>query len=275
MSTRAAVALAGVLALTGCAGPPAEPAPEPLPVTGELRQFRGDAAKRVLQVTLRGRAPVSVLGARIDAGGFSAGPDNAAALTLPAGAVIDLPIQYGRADCEADPGSAQATLTVSIEGAESELVVPLEDRGLVQRLHEAECAERALVAQVRFTVQTGSATRDADGRPTLPVTLRLTRRAPGERVVVQELGAHIVFTVRPEQPAQPLIVLDPEQDEAELALQVIPTRCDGHALAENKRAGLLGAYVGVGDAPPRLTTVVPDDAIQARLKAFAVEGCRG
>jgi hypothetical protein len=145
----------------------------------------------------------------------------------------------------------------------------------VRRLHHAECAERALAAQVRITVQAGTATRGADGRPTLPMTLHLTRRAPGERVVVQELGGHVVFTVRPDRPAQAVLVLEPDEDQAELPFHLVPTRCDGHALAENKRAGLLGVYVGVGDVPPRLTTVVPDDATQARLKAFAVEGCRG
>jgi hypothetical protein len=118
----------------------------------------------------------------------------------------------------------------------------------VGRLHEAECAERALSEQVSFTVVPGEQGVSSEGRPALPATLRLTRTKPGDRVVVSELGAHIVFSVRPSAPPTPLLVLEPSEATAQAELELVPTRCEPHALAENKRMGLLGIYVGLGDA---------------------------
>ena len=277
-SRASSVAVAGALLLTGCttpAGVERPPGPEP-PVSGELRQFRGNAATRLLQVTLRVRAPVEVTRARVELGGFAPGPDNRVDARLPAGAVTDLPVRYGAADCDAraDAATARAMLTLRAEGGEREIVVPLADRGLVERLHAVECTERALAEQVRFTLDADAAPVRVAGRPALPVVLRLQRLRDGDRVVVQELGAHIVFTVRPGVAREPLLELGPDETSAELPLTLIPTRCDGHALAENKRAGLLGVYVALGEAEARLTTVVPDDATQARLRDFTVAGCR-
>ena len=284
MSRRLAVALTGALVLTGCTATPSDGEPEqraasptgaPAPVTGELRQFRGNAAQRLVQITLRTTVPMTVGSAYLSAGGFRDGPRRSFEQALPAGAVLDLPVEYGAADCGAMPGAARAVLSVLQDGAAQDLVLPLADRGLVGRLHEAECAERALSEQVSFAVVAGEQGVSDEGRPALPATLRLTRTAPGGRVVVSELGAHIVFSVRPERARTPLLVLEPGEATAEAELELVPTRCEPHALAENKRMGLLGVYVGLGDAAPRLTTVVPDDATRARLTTFAVEGCRG
>jgi hypothetical protein len=283
VTRRLALALSGALALTGCTGTSDdEPgqdagsaAPATAPLTGELRQFRGNAAQRLVQITLRPTAPLTVASGSLSAEGFRDGPLRSFDVTLPAGAVIDLPVEYGAADCRAAPGPARAVLSVLQEGAAQEVELPLDDRGLVARLHEAECAEQALGEQVRFTVVPGEPRVSSEGRPALPATLRLTRTAPGDRVVVSELGAHIVFSVRPERARTPLLVLEADEQTAEAELELVPTRCEPHALAENKRMGLLGIYAGLGDAEPRLTTVVPDDATRARLTTFAVEGCRG
>jgi hypothetical protein len=83
----------------------------PAAVTGELRQFRGNAAQRLVQITLRTTAPLTVASGSLSAEGFQDGPLRTFDLTLPAGAVIDLPVEYGAADCRATPGAARALLS--------------------------------------------------------------------------------------------------------------------------------------------------------------------
>ena len=100
------------------------------------------------------------------------------------------------------------------------------------------------------------------------------RRTPGRRVVLDSLGANVVFSVRADRTSTPLLVLGPDQTEAMVAVLLAPERCDPHALAESKRTSLLAAYLGLGDRIPRLMTITPDRSVRDRLEAFAVAGCR-
>lgn len=267
-----AVLVGGCSGATSPAPSPPDPQAEPAPAApaGELRQSRRDGLRRVLQVTLRPQSPLDVTSLRLAADGFSPGGPGAGA-ALPAGSRVDLPVPYGAARCDAPPGAARAVLVLA---GGRELVVPLADRGLVARLHAAECADRALAAQVALDVDPVLTAGVVEGRPSLRVVLRLTRRSPGDPVAVTGLGGHVVFTVRSPATGTPLVELAPDAVSATLPLELVASRCDAHALAENKRAGLLGVYVAVADGPPRLVTVTPAPAVRDRLARFAVDGCR-
>lgn len=271
MSRGRAAALACCLAAAGC-GSPATP-PEPAAAQGELRQFRSDIAARRLQVTLTAQQPLTVTSVALAVEGFGRLAPTVVDAALPVGSPLDLPVPYGAADCAAAPGRAVASLTTA--DGRGPVVLTLADRGLVARLHAAECAERALAEQVELSVDPGWTQGVRDGRPALTGTLRLRRLRAGERVVVDGLGANVVFSVRSDRTGAPLLVLGPDELGASLLVVLVPQRCEAHALAESKRTSLLAAYVGLGDRPPRLTTVTPDPAARARIEAFAVEGCRG
>jgi hypothetical protein len=285
MSPRRLAAVAGslVLCASGCALPggdrsAAEPAgaetttaaPSPAAASARLRQFRRDLTRRVLQVTVTTREPLRVTGAELAVPGFDPVPATAVDVALEAGATVDLPVAYGAARCSDAPGSAVAVLTTPA----GRVRLALDDGGLVARLHKAQCAEQELARAVGLSVGASWVESERDGRPVLRGTLVVTRRERGRRVVVTGLGAHIVLTVRPADPADLPLVLGPGDAEVQLGIDLVASRCDPHALAENKRMGLLGAYVALGEGEPRLVTVTPDDGSQARLVDFAVRACR-
>ena len=91
---------------------------------------------------------------------------------------------------------------------------------------------------------------------------------------MQDVGGHVLFTLRarPERPT-PLLVLGPDEPSAELPLRLVTTRCDGHALAESKRTGILLLYVGVGDDVPRRIEVAVTTDQLAQLTSFATRSC--
>lgn len=293
-----AFALTPALLLVGCSTDSTEP---PVPsrsaavataapdsaaeATGELRQFRRDVLLRMIQVTVHARVPLAVRSVQVRAAGFADGPVTTTDVDLPAGAVVDLATGYGRADCTVSSGTGQAVLQASDGASMREILLPLTDAGLLKRLHASECSDRELAAAVEVSVNPQFTPALRKGRPALLGTLRLRRRVDGKQVSITDFGGHIVFTVRadpqPRPPSpppgvtpDPLLVLGPEQQSATLPFALIPTRCDPHALAENKRAGVLGVYVSLGDSPSRLTTITPDPAIQQTLRAFTVSGCR-
>ena len=267
-----------LLGTAGCTSSPASPMSPTAPATpasdpalsGELRQFRSDRVRHGLQITLTSRQELTVTGVGLVADGFAALPATRVDVALPAGTPLDLPVAYGAADCARTPGQAVATLRTS-QGTRT---LTLSDRGLLARLHAAECTEQALAAAVTVSVDPTVRTVVRDGRPALQVTLRLVRRTPGQRVVVDSLGANVVFSVRSDRATTPLLVLGPDEEQATLPVLLAPERCDPHALAESKRTSLLAAYVGLGDTVPRLMTITPGTAVRDRLEAFAVAGCR-
>ncbi|MCW2715442.1 MAG: hypothetical protein JWN88_2489 [Frankiales bacterium] len=278
---RLALAAAGsfTLCLGACASPggPAPPTAERSAAAprgaadGQLRQYRGDAARRTLQVTVTASRPMHVRAVALAAPGFATLPPAPADVGLSPGSRVDLPVPYGAVECGRSPGRASATL--SLADAPS-MTVELADDGLLARLHSAECAEQELLSQVALTVGTGWEEQVRDGRPVLVGVLTLDRRTPGRRVVVDTLGANIVYSVRGVPDNKPLLVLEPTAPSASVVLELTPTRCDPHALAESKATSLLLVHVGLDDAEPRRITVTPDPASRLVLEEFAVRGCR-
>ena len=70
-------------------------------------------------------------------------------------------------------------------------------------------------------------------------------------------------------------MLESDASRAELPLDVVTSRCDGHALAESKRTPLFLFYVGVGDAEPRVLAVEAPRSVHGLLPDFATCSCRG
>ncbi len=284
--------LAASLALAGCAddggatdGPAAEPAAEPTTgLTAEVTQFRQDAPQQLMQVRFvnGGDAAVRVEALHLELPGFTTLPDVARSTRLPPGAVVDVPVKHGEPDCAADPTAPGGVVVVqaAADGSPArEVRVPVSgDVQSAVRAHARICArerlDRAAVVRLSDDWPEG---RDDRGRPALLPTLVLERR-PGstERVVVQDAGGHVLFTVAAaDGRTAPLLVLEPGQDRVELPLRVVTTRCDPHALTESKRTPLLLFYIGVGDDEPRSVPVQAPTAVHAALSEFATRSCRG
>jgi hypothetical protein len=282
--------LAGTVAAAGCAQAPS-PVPDTSataasdgPLSAQVTQFRRDQPLRRVQLRLHnaGSEPVALDAVRLDAPAFAALPDTPRTTRLPPGARVDVPVPYGEVDCAAplegaDGAVAVATLRIG-DGAARQLRVPLGDAGgALARVRERECAVEELAATAELALSSEwPEARAADGRPALQPVLRVTRRTPSRRVVVDRAGGHVLFTVRARDGREPpLLVLEPGQESAELPLEVVTTRCDAHALAESKRTPLFLFAVGLDEEEPRLLAVTAPDAVLPALSAFAARSCRG
>lgn len=283
---RARATAALLLCLTSaCADGARQPAPTPT-LEAELTQYRRDAALRQVQLKLanHGQVDVVVERLRLEAPGFATEPDVDEEARLPPGRRVDLPVPYGRARCDDGPpstagptdGTAVAVVRVA-QGPPREVRLPLPAAGgLLRRLHERDCAQQRLAAAVDVSFAPDWPEGVSAGGPALQPTLVLRRRAGTDTVVVDDVGGHVLLTVRPrpDRP-RPLLVLAAGEQVAELPLELVATRCDPHALAESKRTPLLGFYVAVGDDEPRLTFFQADAAATRRLTEFVTRSCLG
>ncbi|MGY1697672.1 hypothetical protein ACI780_22475 [Geodermatophilus sp. SYSU D00814] len=289
-------AVALVLAVTGCgsgdagpaaAAPPpgtpasssAAPAPGLAAVAGEpgaglhgrLLQYRRDVPARRLQVELvAGNAGLVVEALDLVAPGVPTAPADPRGAELRPGAGLALPVVAAASDCATAPGPPHGVVRLrDATGAQRQVDVPLDDGGLVARLHEADCAEQELARQVRIEA---SGVREVDGAegPALDLTVRLTRLAGSDPLRVTGVGSNTVYAV---DATGPLPTLD-DEPAVEVVLRMRPSRCDVHALGESYRTGLVGLVVALGDAEPRPVVVTPDPEVRRRLETFAVETCR-
>jgi hypothetical protein len=286
-AVRLVMAVALLLGAPACAGGttdvPAAPAeasgasaePEPVAGDAELRgallQFRRDVPARRLQVRLTTEvAGLVVEGVELVARGLPTAATGATEVELRPGLPVDLPVTAGAGDCTVEPAAPTARVRLRDgAGERREVTVPLDDRGLVGRLHENDCAEQELRAQVSAAVAAIDVIQTAEG-PALDVVVRLSRIGGTTPVRVTGLGSNTVYSITARGPLPTLELQGP----VDLDLRLLPARCDVHALGESYRTGLIGLVLALGDEEPRAFVLTPEPAERARLEAFAVETCR-
>lgn len=237
-------ALLALLGLVACASP----APPPLSVS--LDQSRDLENRHLVAVRLvnEGPDPVEVVRLQLRSDAWSSVPPTVRPEVLAPGQRLAFPVAYGAADCAVE---APATVVVGYrrDGVLREARVPVPaDDPLLPRLHARECDLAALARTADLAL--GSFARRGD---VAVGELVVQRRRPGAVRVVAVDGS-VILTAR--TPAALPAALD---DGLRLPVEVAPTRCDPHALAESKRTYVFAVAVQRGDEEPLTVAVTPDD----------------
>jgi len=237
-------------------------------LTGVLLQFRRDVARGRVEVRLTSSAGgLAVDGLSLLAPGLTTEPGNPRGAQLRPGAALDFPVGVG-GDCAVDAGAA--TVAVRLRdgtGAVRDVTVPLEDDGLVRRLHEGHCFDQELLRQVAVEVVD---LQEVAG-PALQATVRVRRLDGDDPVRLVRVDPNTVYDV---SPVGRLPTLE-GSGVVTAVLRLLPARCDVHALGESYRTSLIGLVVALGDREPHAFVLTPEPAVRQRLEAFAVETCLG
>lgn len=301
MRARDAGALAGALAavvagaLAACTSPGAEPAPLPNDVarglTVELRQDRTQYADRraALHVTNGSDREVRLLGGTLDAPGYGpSSPDGTPrARTVAPGAARDVRLRLGDVDCAAEPPAAlsgaaaqttpvaAATVRVALGGSASPddaaagTAVEVDVTDPLARLaavHAETCAERRVAAGVTLRVAdvASGRVRTPDGQaPGGRITLAVEPVPGGPDVRLVEVSGTTLLS-----PAAGHAWRgdDLSPSGGRVVLDVVPARCDPHAVAEDKRGTFLPVHAEVdGARQPEIYVPMTD---QQRAAAY-------
>jgi hypothetical protein len=235
-----------------------------------LLQFRRDVERRRLEVRLvAANAGLVVEGLELRAPGLTIEPAAEPDTVLVPEPGLDLPVTMGPADCTVPPTAPVVSLRLRDDsGAQRTVIVPLEDDGLVQRLHEADCAEQALRGEADIEVVRAEPVQTGHG-PAMRVTIELRRLTGTDPVRVTGTGSNTVYDITAVGPLPTLV-----DGSAGLQVDMVPARCDVHALGESYRTGLIGLVIAVGEAAPRPFVLTPADHVRSSLESFAVTTCR-
>lgn len=283
----AAAVVATTLVLAGCTSPGA---PDPLPsgvaqgLTAELRQDRTQYADRraVLHVVNGSDYTLTLLGGTLDAPGFGpSGPDGTVrARPLAPGAGRDVRLRLGEVDCAADAPAALtgadaqttpvATATVRLAAGEASpgstpagTTVEVDVTDPLARLaavHAETCAERLIASGVTLRVTDVRAARvpTPDGEaPGGRITLAVAPVPGGPDVRLTEVSGTTLLS-----PAAGDAWTSDDlagQTDGAVVLDVVPTRCDPHVVAEDKRGTFLPVHAEVdGEGQPEIYVPMTD-----------------
>lgn len=152
-------------------------------------------------------------------------------------------------------GAVEASVTLRYrlgDGPVTTSTGPADDvYGAIALLADRDCAETTLTTAADVSVGAPQVVgRGRDSVLRLPVTLTPTGRSTGVRFAGFE--STVLFRQTADSPADVSVSRDAGTPATTQVLSVVPTRCDPHALAEDKVGTLFGVRVG--------GTGLPDDA---------------
>ncbi|MAM55582.1 MAG: hypothetical protein CMH35_12295, partial [Microbacterium sp.] len=249
---RALVAAVALAVLTGCAGgPTGEPGGSGEPeLRAALIQLRADVAERHAQVrveNLSGAAvrigDVAVVDPRFVADAVRLVDRES---TVPAGGSIDIRVQLPAVACDiASSAGPTVRLELIADGTSRTVALPIADPlGFAGPLHERECRAEALAAaaDIAFTGFSPS----PSGEPAL-LRMEIVPVGDGDAEVTAVQQTNLLTfgdaTVDGVLPIGGLV--QPGKEPTTLDLPVVPTRCDAHAVQEDKRGTIFDVRVSV------------------------------
>lgn len=266
----AAVLLAGCSAAQPSTAPPDPPsdairtAPPPDGLSASLVQYRRDQAPRLVEVKLAnaGTSPLDITLQEVTLPGFTGSGAVDHTTDLKADRRVDLPVPLGDPLCdEAPDGTAMAQVEIDDgSGGITRTAVPVDDDGLLTRLHTFDCALRQADDVTDITVEPTWEQRGEGADITVAGEITIALTDPSRTVEIVDIVGNLLFVMIPETVAPPMPVrLDEETPKVRIAYELLPSRCDGHAIAEAKRLTTVAVLMSVDGQETVPIRRPPDD----------------
>lgn len=294
-STRRAPGVAGPCALlavllTGAcsasAGPEAPTASStssPPPLTAVLYQSRMDLDDRQVQVRLHNAGDTEVVVERmtLTSTGFEAPMTyRKRGSALEGGRTVDMPVVLSEPVC----GGPQPTHTAEVDyrledGTTGTLgVEAVDEHGAVATLHTAECFASEVSQVATLTVREAPRVVPRDGVLAAELVVDVTAGAGSGDLTIEHVANTTLLQHADEQSLEPLTegrelgVRAPEAGTTRLTLTLVPSRCDAHALAEDKQGTRWRIQVEL-DGEEGQVSVPSPDPVKVALHDFVRRAC--
>lgn len=277
MALRLAVtAVAIALLLGGCSAPVAA-LPDGISVS--VRQTRFDGPLRQVQLVVANASGDSfdVVSADLRSTRFESTVSFDRPQTVPDGSFRDLPVKLPEATCaEGSPSDEIVLNFVTADGLAGSAVLPIDDVAILEAISTEDCVIAAVADVVMITPP-----ETAEWMPGAhaPVTLDFAALPTGSagRVTVLSVGATTLFAHVDERGerivATPVdLTFDAESPATGIPIRLEPSRCDPHAIAEDKKGTLLPFAIEVGSATGTIEIAV-DAAVRASLYDYVADWC--
>ena len=259
------------------------------PVTAEISQFRDNYSKQIIEIQLTNTTghALTVLGAELTSPLFAAPiiwSARTGGIELPPGQPKSLPAPLPAPDCgsPAGPGAtsgAAGDAHVSLRLATPEGAVPVpamaqatDPFGVLARNNSELCLAREASAVATITLDPELEVA-ADGR-TAVVRLLLQPRAAGGggELVIDRIEETTLLAEAGQAPWPRSVTVRAGGAPAQVRLGIRPSRCDPHAVAEDKVGTLLPLQVRVAGREG-IVKIDAGSQLRARIYDFVTKAC--
>ncbi|SDK90868.1 hypothetical protein [Arthrobacter sp. ok362] len=281
------------------------------PVTAEISQFRDNYSKQIIEIQLTNTtdAPLTVLGAELTSPLFAASipwPARTGGIELPPGQTKSLPAPLPAPECSspspapsgqgtasgADAGNAFVSLRLAApQGAVQQGTAQQETRppqaaatapaadpfGVLARNNSEMCLTREAAAVAAIALASDLEVT-ADGRTAVLRLLMQPRAASGSgaagasELVIDRIEETTLLAEAPQAPWPRSLTLRAGGPLAEVRLGIRPSRCDPHAVAEDKVGTLLPLRVRVAGREGVLK-IDAGSQLRGRIYDFVTKAC--
>jgi len=218
-----------------------------------------------VKVTNRGSSPVRVSRVRLETATFQAPVEEAKDSLVGPGLSVDLTLPLGEPSCGRD-GVGEDAVTLDVDG--HRVVLPVAP-DVLDRVRDGRCQVALVGQQVELALSPGWEETEVRGRPAVRGTLEATPSAGAGRLTVSLQGATTLFTVVEPSAAE----LSEGTGQVSLPVALVVTRCDPHAVAEDKKGYLLPVRVAVDGSPAVLVEVPVPVPERGPLEALIDRSC--
>lgn len=273
----------GSLALVGCSPGqrPAEAGAGGLTV--ELRQNRDQYAvgTAIIRVSNGGATDVALQAVELTGTAFDGATSRDRISTIPSGATKDLVVELPAADCTATDTALQADVSLHlVDGSVLEFDAVPDPSNTLRRVHASSCTASRVAAIA--TLSTDTPIRlEGSGRDTVAVlTLTVVPTGAAGRLELVELRSTVLLQpaaggdAAHDSEAWPLgLVVDATSGQQRIEFRLVPTRCDPHALAEDKVGTLFPLVVRIDGGEEETLTLPVTASVTDALKDAVRSTC--
>ena len=278
-----AVVMLGLSACSAAQSPPQSPAATSLPdgVEVSVYQSRSDYSAGIIDVRiLNGSdAALELTTATLATTQFASPTSWDRGTTLAAGATVDLRLDLPEPVCPT-PDDAKPRVTIAFtSGDESgEATVVADDPiATLTKLSTEECISFA--AAVHADIEAASAVRwsPGSGQPA-ELDITVTPTGAAGTLTIEQATATVLLALageggRSETTLELGTVIDAKSQPSVIPLRLVPSRCDPHAVAEDKRGTFFPLVVSTSEGESGTMFVPVSDEVRVSLYEFVQDYC--
>lgn len=281
-----ALAMASVTVLlaacTGSPAPspaPASPEPSSLPqgVQVEIYQTRFDYAERVLEIRIANESDedLDIVSASFESPRFATAATYRSSVVIDAGRTTDLRVKLPAVACDNDE-DALDTVVLSWrdgDGVTTASVEPDDPAGVVDRIVGEDCLVEAVDDVVAITPATELRVDGAGATSVAWVDLTLAPTGRPGGVTIDQVGATVLLASASGLDWPVGVTLTDTDPPRTVSLDLRPTRCDPHAIAEDKRGTIFPLTVSTARGLSGTYDVAVNDALRGQIYAWITAHC--
>lgn len=248
----------------------------PTDVTVQLGQNRDQYAGRsaIIRIENGSEDDLVIVGLEVSGSAFTATTDRDRASAVPAGQTKDLSVELPPVACGTAASDLRADVTLHLEdGAVIAITAVADPTAVLPRLHGAECTVVGVERIADVTAET-SVRLEGSGPSTVAVlTISVTPTGRRGRLDLVELRSTVLLKPAPDASAPtdasawPLDrTVDATSGPQSIDVRIVPTRCDPHALAEDKVGTRFPLVVRIDGGPEAVMTLPLPAATATALK---------